>query len=223
MLAYHGHINIAMKDVTILYQGGSGGFALYYYLLLTGQYRFDMETVQSMIAQQFPSELAMTPANWKDNEFWPDNFKFKSQSGSTVFLICNPLFNSDMYKQNIQISCNTYRILLYTDLKLQLRMAYEKNAYWFTPISRRQFNAPNNTKHYIKQIIDSGVLYNNCVIDPMIPEIVKYFVPDQLVNLADFIKTKTIPGFASPGQQQIDFLNHWQSIQTAKSTILLNS
>lgn len=33
------------KDITILYQGGSGGFALFYYLLLSGKYQTGLPDV----------------------------------------------------------------------------------------------------------------------------------------------------------------------------------
>jgi hypothetical protein len=211
-----------MKDVTILYQGGSGGFALYYYLLLSGNYQYKTEAVQSMIAQQYPNNLLTDPAKWKEKEFWPDNIKLKSQPGPNLYLICNPLFNSDMYKIH-QLICNsTYKILLYTDLHLQLRMAYEKQAYWFTKLSRRQFNAPTNNKIYIKQIINSGTLYNNYVSDHNIPKIVEQFSPNQCINLKNFIKTKTISGFELPNNHQLKFLDYWLSIQPAKSKFLLN-
>ena len=42
-----------MTDVTIFYQGGSGGFALYYYLLLSGNYQIDTSTAWKIINDQY--------------------------------------------------------------------------------------------------------------------------------------------------------------------------
>jgi len=212
-----------MKDVTILYQGGSGGFALYYYFLLSGQYQYSIETVQHMIAQQFPAELSTNPTNWKAKEFWPNNTELKKSDKPQVLLICNPLFNNDMYDTNQEVSNNTYKILLYADIHLQLRMSYEKQAYWFTKISRTKFNAPVNNKTYIKQIINSSISYNNYTVDPDVPKIIEQFSPNHCVNLKEFIKTKIMPEFDLPNSNQLTFLDQWLSIQPAKSKFLLNN
>jgi hypothetical protein len=208
-----------MDDVTILYQGGSGGFAIYYYLLLSGRYQYDIDTVQSMIAQQFPSELATTPSKWKNKEFWPNNPELKKNCSPTVFLICNPLFNPEMYKVNQQISLDTHRILLYTDIHLQLRMAYEKQAYWFTPVSRQYFNAPVSNKQYIRQVINSSKPYSNNQVDTTVLEIVNKFKPDLIVDLTTFIESGTLDNFPMPTQDQLDFLKYWKSLQPAKAKI----
>ena len=145
-----------MTNITILYQGGSGGFALYYYLLLSGNYQYTIAETQQLISQQFQDNLKNFPEQWKNKEFWPDNQQLKNQDGSKVFLICNPLFNPDMLTTNLDISDRTHKILLYVDLKLQLRMAYEKQAYWFTKVSKTKFSAPDKLNQYLRQIIISG-------------------------------------------------------------------
>lgn len=208
-----------MNDITIFYQGGSGGFALYYYLLLSGQYQYNVDTVNQMIKKQFPKQLSTAPHTWKEKEFWPDNVTLKNQTGSKLFLICNPLFNPDMHKTNQLVSNGTYKILLYTDIHLQLRMAYEKKAYWFTEISRQYFQAPNNDKRYMRQIISSGKNYNNNLVDPGVLDIIKVFLPNQIVKLEDFIQSTAIDNFPRPTQLQLDFLKHWKSLQPAKAKI----
>jgi hypothetical protein len=216
--------NMKLQDVTIMYQGGSGGFALFYYLLLSGKFHtgLDYESVNELIEQQFNTLLIDRPAAWKKVEFWPDNVKCKrSDKKPKLFLICNPTW-SGMLNDNLTISNDTYKILLYTDLKLQLRMAYEKRAYWFTDISRKQFNAPLNDKHYIKQIINNSSIYSNYTVDPCIREIIEKFNPNQIINLQEFVKTKVIQDFGTPNEEQIKFLNFWMSIQPAKSKFLLN-
>jgi hypothetical protein len=206
-----------MDNVTILYQGGSGGFALYYYLLLSGNYQFSTGTAQSMIARQFPTELATDPKNWKAQEFWPDNSKLKQAQGPSVFLLCNPLFNRDMYQTNQMIASDTYKILLYTDLRLQLRMAWDKQAYWFTDVSKEKFNAAASNKQYLRQIINS----QHQKFDPELDQVRQQFKPNQEIRLEDLIQKKTVPGFSNPDSKQIAFLNYWYSLQSPKAVKLL--
>ena len=208
-----------MTDVTILYQGGSGGFALYYYLLLSGKYQYDIETVNNMVEEQFSNRLSTAPHTWKEKEFWPDNTALKQLSGPTVFLICNPLFDPGMYKTNQLVSNGTHKILLYTDIHLQLRMAYEKKAYWFTSISKQHFNAPASTKKYLQQILNTSASYNNIQVDPMVPKIIDTFFPEQIIRLDDFIELNAVDNFSNPTQLQLDFLSRWKSLQPAKAKI----
>jgi len=207
-----------MNDITILYQGGSGGFALYYYLLLTGRYQYTTDTVQHMIAQQFPQELSTAPKTWKQYESWPNNVELKTKSGHKIFLICNPLFNPDMLETNCYISDNTYKILLCADVHLQLRMAYDKQAYWFTDVSREQFSAPDCDKKYMRQILDSAV----DSLDPQIQQIQQVFEPDQVLDLVQFVNLDATPQHLSPTQSQMDFLKRWRLLQTAKAQRLLS-
>jgi hypothetical protein len=106
---------------------------------------------------------------------------------------------------------------LNTDLKLQIRMAYEKNAYWFTKVSKQHFNAPSSTTQYLRQIINSG--HNG--FDPQIENIKTTFNPDQIIRLEDFIQKKSIPEFAESSNEQLNFLNHWHALQSSKSLNLL--
>lgn len=204
-----------MRDITILYQGGSGGFALFYYLLLSGKYHTGLEynSIHDLIAEQFPDTLTSFPNTWKHKEFWPDNQACKQSTKSPkLFLICNPNWNTDVLKQNLAISVDTHKILLYTNFKLQLRMCWEKQAYWFTDISKVAFNAPQDSKQYIRQIINT----QKSGLDPQVKRVENLFNPDQKVNLVDFIKTKTIPGFGPPNQLQLNFLTHWFNLQPKK-------
>jgi hypothetical protein len=205
-----------MTDVTILYQGGSGGFFLYYYLLLSGHYQFDIPTVQKIIQEQFGKNLLHNPSDWKNKEHWPDNQQLKSQSGNKVFLICNPLFSPDMLDQNLAIAAGTYKILLYTDLKLQLRMAWEKQAYWFTSVSRNVFDAPRDDRSYIRKIIQS-----HGGQDSKIAQIQQVFRPDEMIRLETLVQGNSKLNIA-PTQHQTDFLNQWYELQPPKSKKLLN-
>jgi hypothetical protein len=206
-----------MTDVTIFYQGGSGGFALYYYLMLSGKYQYDINTAQTMVNIQFSDKLSSNPKKWKEREFWPDNVELKKQTRPKLFLLCNPLLAVDAHEQHKWISDNTHKILLYTDIHLQLRMCWEKQAYWFTKFSRQYFNAPDDNRLYFRQIIGSSKEFNGSRVDPMILEIIDYFTPNQTVRLEDFINTGALDNFSKPNQQQVDFLHHWRSLQPAKA------
>jgi hypothetical protein len=208
------------RDVTILYQGGSGGFALFYYLLLSGKYHTGLEynSVQDLIDTQFPDSLITSPATWKHNEFWPDNQKCKlTKPSPRLFLICNPLWTDSMMQQNLSTSAGTHKILLYTNFKLQLRMAWEKQAYWFTKISKQAFRAPADPKQYLRQIIKTQV--NN--LDPQVQRVEKLFQPVQKVELTEFVQSRMLNGFDAPNSEQLKFLDRWFMLQPKKVQRLL--
>jgi hypothetical protein len=207
------------KDVTILYQGGSGGFALFYYLMLSNQFVTGLEynNIQQLIDIQYPDFLLQNPQSWKQHEFWPDNAWCKTLSGRKLFLICNPLWDHDMTKKNLEIAKGTHKILLYTNFRLQFRMCWEKQAYWFTNISKKKFNAPISNKEYLKQIIQT----QQCGFDPALSQVRDIFRPDQELDLKNFILTKDIKNFNQPNSKQLDFLNKWTQLQPIKVKRLL--
>jgi len=198
------------QDTTILYQGGSGGFALYYYLLLTGQFQHSIEETWQLIDRQFPPELILNPRDWKSYEIWPDNVELKKQSGPNLFLICNPLWNDDMIQVNHYVSEHTHRILLYTDFRLQLRLAWEKRAYWFTSVSRQAFCAPDNDGDYIRWIKKHTDQFNSATVDFRVPEIISEFVPNEIMTLKDLLDRPCTV-------DQRKFLDRWLTLQTEKS------
>lgn len=205
-----------LKDTTILYQGGSGGFALFYYLLLSGEFYtgISYQSVAKLIEHQFPESLKTIPHKWKQKEFWPNNVACKMSNNSPrLFLICNPCWDNHVLAENLAVSNNTRKILLYTDFRLQLRMCYEKQAYWFTNISRERFCAPARPREYLRQIIQSKV--NNR--DPMIPHVIRIFQPTQFVLLEEFIRRKELDYFPKPNQAQLDFLDRWIRLQPKKA------
>jgi hypothetical protein len=203
------------EDVTILYQGGSGGFALYYYLLLTGRFQHTTEETWKMIHNQFPVDLIDDPAKWKTLELWPDNVALKKQSGPRLFLICNPLWSDSVAEVSHAISNDTRRILLYAPLRLQLRMAWEKRAYWFTDISRQAFAAPSSDREYVQWICQSGVDFNGITVDPMVPRIINEFEPDMILSIKELMSE---PATAD----QRKFLDHWVKLQPKKALRLMH-
>jgi hypothetical protein len=207
-------------DCTVFYQGGSGGFALYYYLMLSGKFHMDIETAWSKIKYQYPSHLANDPTPWKQNEQWPDTVIVKKLSGPRLFIICNPMWSTDMITLNHAIGDGTHKIFLYTSLKLQLRLAWEKSAYWFTDLSRAAFDAPDCEQEYLRWIKRSGIKFNNMIVDPRVPEIIEEFRPDEVLSLEDLLfKRELLSGPATPDQHR--FLDYWISIQPKKAQHLM--
>lgn len=206
------------QDVTIIYQGGSGGFALFYYLLLSKKFKsgYQINDTAKLIQQQFPGELRESQKNWKLNEQWPDNLACKkNSSGPRLFLICNPLFNPSVLQQNLFIAKDTFKILMHTDIHLQLRMAWDKRAYWFTTESRRVFRAPDNMQQYFRWILNQS---NEAA---KLEEVKQTFEPDLIIRLEDFIATQRVPGFSVPNQEQQEFLAYWLTLQSARAKLLL--
>ncbi len=220
------------NDVTILYQGGSGGFLIYFLMLLSGNYRSGdtvilnhpdpVEATRLRIKTQFPKHLVTHRTEWKVNEVWPNNNKLKSINidRNKLFLICNPLFNDELRNEFLSITDSTFKILLYTDLDIQLRMAFEKNAYWFTHISKMKFNVSEDISNidYIRKIKSEFVISDTGKnIDPTIPEIIKLFKPNIVINLVDILKNRE-----NYNADQNLFIDHWLSLQSSKTLKLLN-
>jgi hypothetical protein len=204
------------QDVSILYQGGSGGFVLYYYLLLTGQFQHSIEETWQLIDQQFPAELACNHRDWKRFEIWPNNQELKTTTGRKLFLVCNPIWGDF----NRDIPTDTYKIFLYTSLYLQLRMAWEKKAWWFFELVRKLHQAPDNNQIYIREIITKAATFNGQKVDPYVPEIAQYYNPEYIVKLEDFVKQKKL--IEEPTQDQLKFLDRWIGLQPKKALRLMD-
>jgi hypothetical protein len=206
------------QDVSILYQGGSGGFVLYYYLLLSGQFQHSIKETWQLIDQQFPTELAYNHRDWKKFEIWPDNRDLKTTTGRKLFLVCNPLWGDP--DRNRDIPDNTYKIFLYTSLDLQLRLAWEKKAWWFSELVRKLHQAPINNRVYIRQIITEAATFNGQKVDPFVPKTVQYYNPEYIVKLEDFVKQKKL--INEPTQDQLKFLDRWIGLQPKKALRLMD-
>ena len=105
--------------------------------------------------------------------------------------------------------------MLYAPLKLQLRMAWEKRAYWFTDVSRRTFAASDNDQQYIRWISQSSVPFKDTQVDPRVPDVIQEFQPNVILSLEEFIS-----GPATPDQRK--FLDHWISLQPKKALRLMH-
>lgn len=214
------------KDVTIIYPGGSGGFLLYFLFLLTDDYisgdplllneHSIIDNTFKRIYEQFPDTLIKDSKSWKNNEFWPNNFsiKYKNTDKQKLFLICNPFFEKGELKKNLEIMKGTFIIFLYTNINLHLRLAYDKQAYWFTNISRKVFNAPESNFRYLRLISSDIETFDGKKVYKNIPKIIKLFNPEKIIDLNDIYKIEL-------NYNQKKFLNYWYNLQTEKSKRLL--
>lgn len=205
------------QDVTILYQGGSGGFMLYYYLLLTGRYTTGIKndvSVQELVQQQFPDQLRQDRRQWKQREFWPDNVWAKQHlAGPRLYLICNPFFDKHAAEINTTVANGTLKILLWTDLRSQVRMAWEKQAWWFTTVSRARYQTGTDLQ-YLRWMLSQG-----CA-DPDVYRIQAVYQPEVTVRLQDFLADPGSLGLGHSRAQQ-DFILHWMSLQSPRTQQLL--
>ena len=156
-----------------------------------------------MINHQFSPELIRDRSRWKTQEIWPNNRELKQLPGRKLFLVCNPFWGD----YNRSISNDTFKIFLYADLHLQLRLAWEKQAWWFTDETRRCTNAPDNNQVYLRQIIKDAGTFNEQPVDPAVPKIIQEYSPDQIINLKEFAHGKNI--IDPPNTHQLKFLDHW--------------
>lgn len=215
-------------DVSIIYQGGSGGFALYYYLLLTGQFQHSIEETWDLIDQQFPAKLINCPKEWKKYEKWPDNHDLKICSGRRLFLVCNPLWGD----YNRDIPNDTYKIFLYTNLRLQMRMAWDKKAWWFSDLFKELHQVTDSDQIHIRKIINGRyhrytgfgnktAVFKNYKVDPFVPDIIQHYNPEYIIKLEDFVARKKLT--AESNQHQLKFLDKWIQLQPKKALRLLQN
>lgn len=210
------------EDATVLYQGGSGGFFFYFYLLLTGKFVSGdkliyqsnnvLSSVLLRISQQFNRDLASNTGQWKSYETWPDNelcLKLNTDK-QRLCLICNPLFNPDMFLHNSRIIEKTATVLFYTDLDTQIRLAYDKQAYWFTETSKQHFGFNGNVTDYIRTIKSNYSHFNGVKVDPELPKIIERFEPKYFFNLQQVLD------FDHNSEQRF-LVDRWLSLESKKS------
>jgi hypothetical protein len=210
------------EDATILYQGGSGGFFFYFYLLLTGKFISGdkliyqsnnvLSSAMLRISKQFNRELSSNTKQWKSYETWPDNelcLKLNTDR-QRLCLICNPLFNPDMFLHNSRIIEKTTPVLFYTDLDTQIRLAYDKQACWFTETSKQHYGFDGNIVKYIKMIKSNYSYLNNVKVDPEIPKIIETFRPTYFFNL------RQVLDFDHNSAQRF-LVDRWLSLESKKS------
>ena len=99
-------------------------------------------------------------------------------------------------------------------------MAWEKKAWWFTDLTRKLHQVPDNNQIYIRQIITRAATFNEQKVDPYVPEIAQYYNPEYIVKLEDFVKQKKL--INEPTQDQLKFLDRWIGLQPKKALRLMD-
>ena len=153
-----------MKDITLSYSGGSGGFLLLHLLLLSGKFytSFDKITLNEVIDSQWNIS---NHNKWKESETWPNNKKTQSATTSLrkLYFICNPDMDGNF------TSFPGKNLIVYTDIDSQIELAYFKKAYWF--LGNKSSSLPVAMfKIYLKRW---NIHYNN-IKDPTWPKCLSF-------------------------------------------------
>lgn len=113
------------NDIKLLYTGGSGGFIVLHYLLLTKKYQINIVnsvfTIEKIIEKQWAIKNSTL---WKNHEIAPSNPLTKLLPSPRLYFFCNPTDTADYHGDHL---------VVYTDLASQIKLAQYKNANWFTP------------------------------------------------------------------------------------------
>ena len=125
-----------MKDISIYYSGGSGGFIALHSALLTDHYFCSFKGINFLTDsnfsinfdciknKQWSVNLNTSPdSQWKSSEVWPDNDETLTASSARakVYFYCN-LFQEPVKGESV---------LIYTDIESQIKLCKLKNAAWY--------------------------------------------------------------------------------------------
>lgn len=181
----------------------------FYYLLLSGNYTSDTLssdlTVEQLVKRQFPETLAQSNLVWKRSEVWPANIVDAITNKPKLFLICNPLLDGAFTARHLDIAAGTHVVLLYTDMKTQVRMSLAKRANWFLSVD---YSSISELKRLYRKLMQSSVYWNGMEVDPMIPAIVEKFAATA-INLRDVLVQPC-------AEAQREFVEYWKSLHSAK-------
>jgi hypothetical protein len=226
-----------MKDVGLLYRGGSGGQFMLHFLLLSKKYftkfhfhstMFNNGNFHSMFKIINKSQFSeKCKSEWKHVEEWPDNQQTSEYNGelNKLYLGCN--WEDDTWKFP-----DVRTVLLYLDLETQLLMAHYKNAtpYWGEDkevhvqktIEEFQNCEEYNSKHVFGKMLYSTVKNESCKGFNELAE-----QADVLVNLRDLISNPQEVLFSIDkelilNQNQEEFLERWKNLHSLSLQKTLN-
>jgi len=140
------------------YLGGSGGFILLHFLLLSDQYFkniFEGQQLVDVIDRQWN---ILDHKKWKHNEHWPNNYHSLDGAGELdrILFHCNPMMEDFFHNQQLTNFMHTHKIpfnkqvsrylagelackhvWLYTDMHSQNQLAWYKQAYFYAAGPRK--------------------------------------------------------------------------------------
>lgn len=140
-----------MCDLRLLYSGGSGGFIVLHFLLLSKKYQIDIvnssTTIEKIIDQQW---CLRNSKRWKMHEVWPTNAQTKLLSEPRLFFFCYPLEDINNYPGK--------NLVVYTDIDSQVKLSQYKNANWFfsTSFSASIYKLLLTWREHYRRIKDSS-------------------------------------------------------------------
>lgn len=161
-----------LKDISLYYFGGSGGFLLLHLLMLSDQFYCSFPTHNNVSFTEILKKQwdVKNHYDWKKSEIWPDNdVTFSSVTDKRkIYFYCNPTAET--------IRSDTLNILLYTDIKTQLILSKYKNASYFLKFSRYSY-LKNKTKswraHYNALMAETWPKCNSIKHFNSLPEYIK--------------------------------------------------
>lgn len=147
------------NDLVVSYGGGSGGFLFLHFLLLSDQYYCVFKQENDLVSQWDINN----PSSWKSTEIWPDNLDTLSTTTdqSKIYFFCNPTIEK-------LSGYHGKKIVVYTSLDNQLRLASFKRANWF--LNKSEFS-------HNREIVSQWQQYYNNIRDTSWPDCpnLKYF------------------------------------------------
>lgn len=110
------------NDLNIIYSGGSGGFLLLHFLLLSDQYYCNFNQDNDLISQW----NIINPSKWKSTEIWPDNLATLNSptNKSKIYFFFEPV-------DKITNKYGGKNLVIYTSFINQITLASYKRANWF--------------------------------------------------------------------------------------------
>jgi hypothetical protein len=199
-----------LSNTTILYQGGSGGFLFFWYMMLSGKYvaRLDNLNVKPNIISvadytkmQFPQNIV--PARWRTYE---PNFNSQLNTNKNF-----PLLLLNCYNTSTNIVQNDKIIIFYTDVRTQLRLAYDKSVYIFRNVyskNKQRIDARNHIKY--------PIIFNNHAISGLTHAMIDRHELSEKIYLQDFLRNDSVLR-ANETIEQTKFVNHWLSLHSPKA------
>jgi hypothetical protein len=204
----------------IHYRGGSGGFLLFYYLLLSGKYVAgingvnitpNIQKVKKLIQCQFPITLSSNKHVWKHTEiFTSPELEFPS-TFQYLRMTCN---------NNPFITDKNPSYIIFTNLHAQLRLVYDKCAYVFEPGNNKYADGPALKNILLKNTYKSKVRFNGITIEQQVKEMMDRHASPTLVYLQGLVQG-TDPLCENETSDQREFINYWLSLHTEKEKRLL--
>lgn len=198
-----------MKDISIYYSGGSGGFIALHSVLLTDHYFCSFEGIKFLTDsnfsinfdyiknKQWSVNLNTSPDSlWKSSEVWPDNngTLTASSARAKVYFYCN-LFQEPVKGESV---------LIYTDIESQIKLCKLKKAAWYNYIVYPPHTFWQDSYYAIKANSWSNPAdfwSNSVTLATSLSEIPEYQQAEVLTRLAK--RMSNISNVAKPNNQKI--------------------